>query len=195
MFAFVITFNKWRSKFFCWKEVVRKTWLLWICLSLGSICLLKLMAFLVLHHRKTVCLLEKDIVCSQMLQRIFAPNYTFGHMKYYHARFKIQSVIQLTVKWWCLFQTPDVLKYHIVNQYLTEETIRNGEEFPSLLGNGRDYLVKITNPRKGMVCVKLFWNFQAVLITVVVATHMLSSSNLFSMSKSAQDWGYWWRCF
>lgn len=47
--------------------------------------------------------------------------------------------------------TPDVLKYHIVNQYLTEETIRNGEEFPSLLGNGRDYLVKITNPRKGML--------------------------------------------
>lgn len=138
---------------------------------------------------------KKDIVCSQMLQRIFAPNYTFGHMKYYHARLKIQSVIQLTVKWWCLFQTPDVLKYHIVNQYLTEETIRNGEEFPSLLGNRRDYLVKITNPRKGMVCVKLFWNFQAVLITVVVATHMLSSSNLFSVSKSAQDWGYWWRCF
>ena len=98
-----------------------------------------------------------------MLQRIFAPNYTFGHMKYYHARLKIQSVIQLTVTWWCLFQTPDVLKYHIVNQYLTEETIRNGEEFPSLLGNGRDYLVKITNPRKGMVCVKLFLKFSSCI--------------------------------
>ncbi|PFX25122.1 Stabilin-2 [Stylophora pistillata] len=47
--------------------------------------------------------------------------------------------------------TPAVLKYHIVNQYITEETIRNGEEFPSLLGNGSDYLVKITNPRKGML--------------------------------------------
>lgn len=51
----------------------------------------------------------------------------------------------------CRFQTSDTLKYHVVELYLTEETIRNGEEFPTWLG--MDYLLKITKPGEGMVCI------------------------------------------
>ena len=49
------------------------------------------------------------------------------------------------------FQTSDTLKYHVVELYLTDETIRNGEEFPTWLG--MDYLLKITKPGEGMVCI------------------------------------------
>ena len=49
-----------------------------------------------------------------------------------------------------LFQTSDTLKYHVVEHYLTEENIRNGEEFSSW--RGMNYLVKITKPGAGMVC-------------------------------------------
>ena len=37
-----------------------------------------------------------------------------------------------------------------MEHYLTEESIRNGEEFSSWLG--MDFLVKITKPGAGMVC-------------------------------------------
>ena len=39
--------------------------------------------------------------------------------------------------------------YHVVNHYLSEETIQNGEEYSSWLEGG--YLVKITKPGPHMV--------------------------------------------
>lgn len=60
------------------------------------------------------------------------------------------SISENTCFFWH-FQTSDTLKYHVVELYLTEETIRNGEEFPTWLG--MDYLLKITKPGEGMVCI------------------------------------------
>ncbi|KAJ7377675.1 Stabilin-2 [Desmophyllum pertusum] len=45
--------------------------------------------------------------------------------------------------------TADTLKNHVVEHYLTEDTIRNGEEFTTWLKKG--YLLKITKPGSGML--------------------------------------------
>lgn len=43
----------------------------------------------------------------------------------------------------------NTLKYHVVKRYLSEETMRNGEEYSSWLGD--NFLVKVTKPGQGML--------------------------------------------
>lgn len=69
------------------------------------------------------------------------------------------------------FQTSRTLKYHVVEHYLTEESILNGEEFSSWLG--MDFLVKITKPGAGMVCKNI----------VVTTTHSEFVSIKFIFTK------------
>ena len=47
------------------------------------------------------------------------------------------------------FKSAETLKYHVVKQYLSEESMRNGGEYSSWLGD--NYLVKVTKPGQGMV--------------------------------------------